>query len=59
MIEKILPVIKEKQQELMLANVKYPDMTNGGMNIVRACQWQGLEMALDIIYAALREQEEN
>lgn len=52
MIEKVIPEILSKQRELSDAAMRFPQHTDA---LLRAGQWQGLQLALDIINAVISE----
>ena len=52
MIEKVIPEILSKQRDLADAAMRFPQHMDA---LLRAGQWQGLQMALDIIHEIVNE----
>lgn len=55
MVEKLIPLIRQKQVELAEAAMQYPAHTD---HMLRAGQWQGLQMVLDMIDQIVNDAQE-
>lgn len=55
MIEKLIPLIRQKQDELASSAMQYPAHTD---HMLRAGQWQGLQMVLEMVDEILNDSAE-